>query len=178
LIAGRQIVCREGLEVLGLGTRATFPDGEPMRDVLQRVIALQAMAVVPWGVGKWQGARGRLVAELVRDNPVRPLYVGDNGGRLGLASEPKQFALARQEKIAVLPGSDPLPFAAQLAKVAGYGFVADTALDEASPFATLRGCVDRQDGTPRRFGRLETPAGFLRSQIAMQIRKRRRPRAA
>lgn len=175
LIAGRQIVCREGLEVLGLGTRAAFTDGEPMREVLQRVVAEQALAVLPWGVGKWHGARGRLVADLIAASPV-PLYVGDNGGRLSLAPAPKLFAAARRAGIQVLPGSDPLPFEAQLAKVAGYGFVADVALDQHHPFAALRSTIDRHDGALRPFGRLETVAGFIRSQVAMQIRKRRRPR--
>ncbi len=177
LIAGRQIVCREGLEVLGLGTRATFTDGLPIREALQRVAAEQALAVLPWGVGKWHGARGRLVADLIAARPV-PLYVGDNGGRPALAPEPKLFAVAERAGIRVLPGSDPLPFAAQLAKVAGYGFIADVALDQANPFATLRGAIDRHDGRLRSFGRLETVTGFIRAQVAMQIQKRRRPGAS
>ena len=178
LVAGRQIICREGLEVLALGTCANFADGEPIRDVLKRVGALQAMAVMPWGVGKWHGARGRLVAELIRQQPVQPLYVGDNGGRLGLAPEPRLFAVAQSAQIPVLPGSDPLPFAAQLTKVAGYGFMADAALDQTTPFATLRGYIDHHRASLKRFGRLESLAGFLRSQIAMQIQKRRGPPAS
>ena len=77
----------------------------------------------------------------------------------------------------VLPGSDPLPFAGQLAKVAGYGFVAEVALGRETPFATLKGCLDRLETSPRSFGRLETLPGFLRSQVAMQLQKRYRPRA-
>jgi hypothetical protein len=177
MIAGRQIVCREGLEVLALGTRATFADGQPLRDTLGLVAAEDAIAVVPWGVGKWQGARGRLVAGLLQECPVRPLYLGDNGGRLGLAPRPRLFARAAGRRMWVLPGSDPLPFAGQLSKVAGYGFVAEVALGHETPFATLKGYLDRLETAPRLFGRLETLPGFIRSQVAMQLQKRYRPRA-
>jgi hypothetical protein len=177
VIAGRQIVCREGLEVLALGTRAVFADGQALRHTLGLVAAEDALAVVPWGVGKWQGARGRLVAELLQESPVRPVYLGDNGGRLGLAPRPRLFARAASRGIWVLPGSDPLPFAGQLAKVAGYGFVAEVALGCETPFATLKGYLDLLGTSPRSFGRLETLPGFVRSQVAMQLQKRYRPRA-
>jgi hypothetical protein len=177
VIAGRQIVCREGLEVLALGTRATFADGQPLRDTLGLVAAEDAIAVVPWGAGKWQGARGRLVAGLLQECPVRPLYLGDNGGRLSLAPRPRLFARAAGHRMWVLPGSDPLPFAGQLSKVAGYGFVAEVALGHETPFATLKGYLDRLETAPRLFGRLETLPGFIRSQVAMQLQKRYRPRA-
>jgi hypothetical protein len=177
VIAGRQIVCREGLEVLALGTRATFADGRTLRDTLGLVAAEGAIPVVPWGVGKWHGARGRLVAGLLRKSPVPRLYLGDNGGRLGLAPRPKLLARAAPRRMCVLPGSDPLPFASQLAKVAGYGFVAEVALGCEAPFATLKTWLDRLEASPRPFGRLETLPGFIRSQVAMQMQKRYRPRA-
>jgi hypothetical protein len=177
VIAGRQIVCSEGLEVLALGTRATFADGQALRDVLELVAAAGALPVVPWGVGKWQGARGRLIAGLLQDGPVQPLCLGDNGGRLGLAPRPRLFARAARRRMWVLPGSDPLPFAGQLAKVAGYGFVAEVALGREAPFATLKGWLDRLEASPRSFGRLETLPGFIRSQVAIQLQKRYRPRA-
>jgi hypothetical protein len=177
VIAGRQIVCREGLEVLALGTRGAFADGQELRHTLALIAADGALPVVPWGVGKWQGARGRLIAELLQESPVRPLYLGDNGGRLGLAPRPKLFARAASRRIWVLPGSDPLPFAEQLPKVGGYGFVAGVALGRDAPFATLKGYLDHLETSPRSFGRLETLPGFIRSQVAMQIQKRYRAQA-
>lgn len=177
LIAGRQIVCREGLEVLALGTGAPFVDGEPLEDVLKRVAAAGAITVLPWGVGKWQGARGRLIAQLIGQSPIGRLYLGDNGGRLGLAPEPAMLAQARSRGITVLPGSDPLSFPGQVSKVAGYGFVAEAPLDEATPLAALGRYLAKAGPALRRFGRLETLPGFLRAQVAMQLRKRRRQRA-
>jgi hypothetical protein len=174
LVAGRQIVSRERLEVLAVGTRATFADGRPLDEALAGVMAADAVAVVPWGVGKWQGARGRLIAELLERDRDRPLFVGDNGGRLGLAPRPRLFARAQRP---VLAGSDPLPSPGQVAKVGGYGFVAEVELDAKAPFATLRGYLEGLEASPRTFGRLESLAGFVRSQVAMQVQKRYRPRA-
>lgn len=177
LIAGRQIVCREGLEVLALGTRATFADGLPLEEVLERVTAQDALPVVPWGVGKWQGARGRLVAGLLERVRDRPLYLGDNGGRLRHMQRPPLFARAESSWVHVLAGSDPLPFPAQLSKVGGYGFVAELALDQEAPFAAIREYLDGLEASPKSFGQLESLSGFIRSQLAMQIQKRGRPRA-
>jgi hypothetical protein len=175
VIAGRQIVCREGLEVLALGTRATFADGQALHHTLGLVVAEGALPVVPWGVGKWQGKRGRLIAELLERDRDRPLFVGDNGGRMRLAPRPRLFARAEQKHIPVLAGSDPLPLPHQLAKVGGYGFMAEVTLDENMPFATLRGYLESLDTSPNTFGRLESLSGFLRSQVTMQIRKHYRP---
>jgi hypothetical protein len=177
LVAGRQIVSRERLEVLAIGTRATFADGRPLDEALAAVKAADALAVVPWGVGKWQGARGRLIGDLLEQNRDGPLFVGDNGGRLRLAPRPKLFAQAQRRSVPVLAGSDPLPSPGQVAKVGGYGFVAGTDLDPQAPFAALRGYLEGLRTSPETFGRLESLPGFVRSQLAMQVQKRARMRA-
>ncbi len=177
LVAGRQIVCREGLELLALGTRATFADGQPLDQALARVIAEDAVPVLPWGVGKWRGVRGRLIADLLGRRRDPPLFVGDNGGRLGLAPRPELFERAERACVPVLAGTDPLSLPGQLAKVGGFGFVAELALDREAPFAALRGYLEGLRTSPGTFGRLESLAGFLRSQVAMQVQKRYRARA-
>jgi hypothetical protein len=176
LVAGRQIVSRERLEVLAIGTRATFADGRPLDEALAGVRAADAVAVVPWGVGKWQGARGRRIADLLERDRDQPLFAGDNGGRLGLAPRPKLFARAQRSGVPVLAGSDPLPSPDQLAKVGGYGFVAEVDLDAPAPFAALRGYLEGLATSPRTFGSLESLPGFVRSQLAMQVQKRLRQR--
>ena len=177
LIAGRQIVSRERLEVLAIGTRTTFADGRSLDEALAGVMAADAVAVVPWGVGKWQGSRGRLIADLLERDRDRPLFVGDNGGRLGLAPRPKLFTRAQRRGVPVLAGSDPLPSPDQFAKVGGYGFVAEVDLDAQAPFAVLRGYLEGLQTSPRTFGRLESLPGFVRSQLMMQGHQRNRLRA-
>jgi hypothetical protein len=177
VVSGRQIICREGLELLALGTRATFADDRPLDEALAQVVAQGALAVLPWGVGKWQGARGRLIAGLLERRRNPPLFVGDNGGRLGLAPRPKLFERAERGRVPVLAGTDPLSLPGQLAKVGGYGFVAEVTLDNEAPFAALRRYLEGLEASPKTFGRLETLPGFVRSQVAMQVQKRYRPRA-
>ena len=71
LVAGRQIVTADRLEVLALGYDSSFPDGQPIDQVLAQLAAqastesaafassCRPLAVVPWGAGKWLGTRGK-----------------------------------------------------------------------------------------------------------------------
>jgi len=52
IVAGRQIACREGLEVLVIGTTRRLPDGLPIRDVLSETAGWGVPRVIPWGPGK------------------------------------------------------------------------------------------------------------------------------
>ncbi len=96
VIAGRQLVTRERLEVLALGTTAPLRDGEPMEATLAAVRDVGAAAVLPWGVGKWLGARGAVVARVLADPAWRDVFLGDNGNRLELGPDPKHFTAARR----------------------------------------------------------------------------------
>jgi len=172
LIAGRQLVTREKLEVLALGCREPLPDGMTLRAARDAVLAAGGVPVVPWGFGKWWASRGRVVRELVEaDSPGR-WYLGDNAGRPRASRRPPLFAGAARHDVFVLPGSDPLPLPLQEAKAGRCGFVMPGPLDPEHPAATtldwLRAC-GRQPAT---FGRLESLARFARDQVAMQLRKR------
>ena len=129
LVAGRQIVSAERIEVLALGATAALPDGKTLAQTLAMVRAAVALAVLPWGFGKWLGRRGRLVAEQIAAARPGDLFLGDNGGRLALSLRPRLFALAEARGLAVLPGSDPLPLPQEVAKVARYGFVLQAPFD-------------------------------------------------
>ncbi len=181
LIAGRQIVTAEGLEVLAIGCDTAIPDGGALPDVVASVRAAGGLPVLPWGFGKWWLGRGRVLAGFL-DRPEEPgrgappVFLGDNGGRLERSLRPAWFGRAEARGIAVLPGSDPLPFVDQVRKVAGYGFVLDGALDRDRPAAGLKALIAGLAASPRPYGRLESLPGFVRSQIKMQIVKRlRRP---
>ncbi|MDJ1008307.1 MAG: hypothetical protein QNJ13_10835 [Paracoccaceae bacterium] len=173
LVPGRQIVAEEGLEVLGLGLGAVPADGRPAADTLAEVQAAGGLPVLPYGVGKWQGRRGDLVLALCAD-PDAPtdLVLGDISGRLGFLGRPAHFARLEAAGRIVLPGSDPLPFPGEVAKVARLVCAADFAPDAPrdSVLAWLRGL----DRTPPALGRYETLARFLPLQVGMQIAKRRR----
>ncbi len=170
LVAGRQIVTVEGLEVLALGTRVHFADGDPVCAVLAAARATGALPVLPWGFGKWTGRRAELVWRLFEGGS--DLYAGDNGGRPAWSSRPRLLGMAETWGRLVLPGSDPLPFAGEVRKPGSYGFVAEVTCDPDRPFATLRTWLESQTRSPRIYGRRERLPVFLRHQIAMQLRKR------
>ena len=173
LIAGRQIVVRERLEVLALACRQHFEDGQPMRDVIGRVLASNALCVVPWGFGKWSGRRGVVVRGLLDSGFADRIFLGDNGGRLRLGPRPKLFKAAGTRGVRILPGTDPLPLAHQVTKAGRYGFVLPGLLDDRAPAGCIKALLRQGAAQPRVFGKLESLPRFVRCQIAMQLQKRR-----
>ena len=172
LIAGRQIVTGENLEILGLGLREMPEDGLPIREVIDLVQKAGALCVLPWGFGKWTGRRGRIVRELINERPGDNFFVGDNAGRLALGPEPADFRIARKAGIRMLSGTDPLPWTSQADSVGRFGVVIDRGLDPDRPFADLRASLLDERREPQGYGRLESLLPFVRHQVAMQLRKR------
>lgn len=180
LVAGRQIACAEDLEVLALATPQRFDDGRPIRDVLRWARDAGALPVIPWGAGKWLGARGDLLRALLAESQGVELYVGDESGRPVFWPTPRHLSEAAARGVPNLPGTDPLPFPHETERAGSFGFrlrlPAGAAFDPARPAASVRSAI-RAGGRVETFGRLEGPLRFLRNQVAMQLRKRRRPRA-
>ena len=176
LIAGRQIVTAEGLEVLALGAPGPFEDGRPLGESVAAVRAAGGLPVLPWGFGKWWGGRGRaldrfLVAALgVEDRPA--LFLGDTANRPAGLPPPAQFGRAAARGIPVLPGSDPLPLPGGAATAGSYGFVLDGRIERDRPAAGLQALLEGLERAPAVFGRLCGPGTFARRQVAMQWRKR------
>ena len=174
VLAGRQIACREGLEVLVLGTRQRFPDGRPIREILTEAAALGVPRVIPWGPGKWFFRRGRLLRELLEEFRSPTLFLGDEGGRPAFWGYPGHFLEAARLGVRDLPGTDPLPFPHDVSKVGRMGFRVPIALDERTPGASLLRALTSRGVTLERFATLESPLRFVRNQIGMQLRKRLR----
>lgn len=177
LLAGRQLVTSEGLEVLALGTRDDLPERRPTLETLAAVRRAGAQPGIPWGFGKWWLGRGALVRRIVESAEPRAFFLGDNGGRPRRAREHPIFALARARGIPVLPGSDPLPFARANASAGRIGFLLQ-GVDPEKPAAGVLARLRALEGSPPRFGRGEGLPAFCRDQIAMQLHARgRRGRA-
>jgi hypothetical protein len=173
LVAGRQIVTSDRLEVLALATAAEYPDGRTLREATEGVISSGAVPVVPWGFGKWTMARGRTVAELLRSPTAGALFVGDNGGRPRVGPRPRLFDLAEGLGIPILPGSDPLPLAGEVTKPGRFGFVLRGSVDPDAPAAAIRALLATRE-PPRRFGRLEGLGTFVLRQTALRLQRRGR----
>ena len=172
VIAGRQIATREGLEVLALAGDLDVPDGLPFGEALLRTRASGALPVLPWGFGKWWGRRGKLVEGALSRPGSAPLFLGDNGCRPEVGGEPRLFRQARDRGIAVLPGSDPLPFPSHASRAGSYGFVLDGVLGHERPAESLRRHVRQLGDQPLVFGRRTPLPQFVRDQADLRRRKR------
>lgn len=171
VISGRQIVTAERLEVLALATTGEYPDGLPFHEALDRAVVSGAVPVVPWGFGKWTGARGRTVAEALASPRAKEMFLGDNGGRPAVAPTPRLFEVARDAGVPILPGSDPLPLPGEVVKPGRLGFVLQGPVDAQQPAASIRRLLSTRS-QPRRFGRLEALPTFVARQTALRIRRR------
>ena len=170
VVAGRQIVTAERIEVLALGTTARIEDGLPLARALQRIDAEDALPVLPWGAGKWLGARGRAVVQALSGATPNRLFVGDNAGRPALWHD-RVLREAAARGFAPLPGTDPLPLPGAWSRVGSFGFALAVVLSEEAPAQDLKRAL-RAGVRPVPFGRPATLPGFLRDQLRLRLRRR------
>ena len=174
LIAGRQIITAENLEVLSLIGKQKIEDGKTLSRVVQETIDGGAIPVIPWGFGKWIGTRGTILEEFLAERDFPYLFLGDNSGRPSFWSKPLYFQLAREKGIQILPGSDPLPFASEFCRSGSFGFAVYGTVDAQTPAQSIKQILLKSTVEPKPYGLPETPYRFIRNQIAMQIVKRQR----
>jgi hypothetical protein len=170
LIAGHQIVSAENIEVLTIGQRYKMADGAPATQVIGNALEHPSLPLLPWGFGKWLGARGALVEQLMQTFGTQ-LLLGDNGGRLAQTATPSLLKRAAAAGHRLLAGSDPLPFPREARRVASYGAYLEGQMRGESPFAELQMLLATQ-AVALPYGEAESPGRFLRNQGMMQWRKR------
>ena len=171
IIAGRQIVTSERLEVLAIGMDREYPERLPINEVVELVQAAGALPIIPWGFGKWMGSRGKIVSKLLLKNADTDLFLGDNGGRIRYWTEPEQFETARDNGIRILPGSDPLPFASEYRRPGSYGLMLNATISRMIPSADIiKHLVDREV-TITPYGQREGVLRFMKNQLSMRLVK-------
>lgn len=172
LIAGRQIVTAEDLEILALATDRDFRDGIPLKDVIHAVMTTGAIPVLAWGAGKWLGKRGSIVKDVISNATQESLlFIGDNGGRPGFLPRPSHFRLAEDNGIPILRGSDPLPFKSESRRAGSFGFSISGDLNPEHPAKDLRRLLTDPTIRLQPFGPLVKPHRFVIYQLAAQIIK-------
>ena len=171
IVAGRQIVSSERLEILCLGHDSSLPDGTvSLSDLAARIREAGGLPVIPWGFGKWIGRRGRIVnAFLEKEAAGDAFCLGDNGNRPRAWPEPAAFARARARDIAVLPGSDPLPLRCAGRDAGRYGLQLDGSLSHENLWPQLRARLARPDTSCIPHGRRETWPRFLVNQTLLRL---------
>ena len=170
VLAGRQLVSEERLEVSAYFVTEAIADGAPLADLLQHIDHLGGVSALPWGVGKWLGQRGNIVETMLGDDEVR-VMVSDNGGRPWFWPLPRLLRAARQQGVPVLAGTDPLPKASEQQQAGSVGFVLRGALDPEMPAQDLKQRLLRLKDTPPRYGKCEGMWGFVSNQLYMRLRR-------
>lgn len=177
VVCGRQVRCEKGLEVAALGTTREFADGRSFAETIRAVQAAGALACLPWGFGKWLGARGALVRRALEEHAPGSLAICDNGGRLQLLGRPGLVREAARRGFKVLPGTDPFPLGNDHRRAGGFGFLAGP-VSRSHPWRDLVGWLDARGDSPPPYGRALGPVRFLANNVGIQLHNRRRKRGA
>jgi hypothetical protein len=174
IIAGRQIVTAERLEVLAVCTDELFDDGGMAPEVIDSVTAANGIAIVPWGFGKWTGRRKKVINRLMGNFAERPFHLGDNSGRISVWREPSQFGRARSQGQRIFRGTDPMPFPGQEKRIGSFGFSISGSFNRSTPTTSMRILLGSGNAQPTSYGALESAMVFTKHQLMMQTRKWRR----
>lgn len=164
VLAGRQVISAERLEVLALATAAHFEDGPTARDLVSAMLAQDALVILPWGIGKWLGRRGNLVDRLMTDDGEGRLLLGDIGSR------PVFWPVSRFGTRLVLRGSDPLPLVDDDRRIGTYGTILEGKVSRDRPARDIRALIRQaEEGGAAAFGRLASPLAFLSGQLRLRL---------
>lgn len=172
LVAGRQVVARERVEILAWGCDADLADGRPAADTVEAVLAVGGIPALAWAPGKWMFARAAVVSALLDRFPPRLLWLCDSSLRPPGWPEPDAMRRARAEGRPLLAGSDPLPFLGEERRQGQYRTRMDGPLDEERPAASLLELAGRPGAAVvagHRSGWLEMAARLRRHAAAKRV---------
>lgn len=177
LMAGRQIVSQEGLEVLALCTDVRADDGLPVKALIDRLSASDILTVLPWSPGKWLGARGKYLREIIREKADSGLFLGDIRQRPVCWPRPAEFELASRANVKILCGTDPLPLGFQAGDAGSFGNVVFARLDGKNPALHLKALLRSQETRIADYGQRIGAGEFMKAQLGLRLKKqsKRRP---
>ncbi|MGL5082084.1 MAG: class I SAM-dependent methyltransferase [Microcoleaceae cyanobacterium] len=171
LIAGRQVVTTERLEVLALGTPEQISDDLSLDQTLQQIEQVGAIPVLPWAVGKWVGPRGKRIAAVMGSKVSSRVFLGDNSGRPGFWPYSPYFKLAEAQGRPVLPGTDPLSIDSEADRPGSFGFWIVGEFDQQQPGKSLKQWLLNSQATIHPYGSLENPWRFVQNQVSLRAQK-------
>ena len=173
IVAGRQLVVEEGLEIAALFTGAEFENRLSFGETFAAITETGGIAVCPWGVGKWLGERGRILREMILRYPK--LYLGDSGGRPAIWRKPSFLEDSATGK-PVLSGTDPLQISGEERRVGSFGCLLAGGVDKRRPASSLREII-RGGAVVMSYGKNMPFGEFIRLQwLIRKVKKVRDPK--
>ena len=167
IFGGRQLISAENLEVLIFPSAAAGEDGQPADQLVARAAERDGLAILPWGVGKWLGQRGKTVSIILDRNHSVPITVGDNGGRPRIWRRVRILKDARTAGLSDIAGTDPLPLPGEELRIGTFGVSSSSTVDQnwtAGDFVNLL-----RAGQFQRFGQLMPFKDFVAKQMALRM---------
>ena len=160
VLPGRQIATSDGLEVHCIGNDAAIADGFTTQETIGRCRELDALAVLPWGVGKWLFRRRRIVEKMLSIFSPSDLILGDSAMRPVIWPEPLPMRRGRANGFRILAGSDPLPHEKSGTWIGRYATLADMRFDAECPSRTCLRAL--QEAKLSHLGVRPWPVGFAK----------------
>ncbi len=154
LVAGRQLVARERVEILALTVDHPPSDGQSAAELVRAVDAAAGVPVLAWAPGKWCLRRAAVVAELCAAFGPDTLWLGDSSLRPYGWPLPNPM---RDPARRVLAGSDPLPFSGEEMQAGQYAIRLQGEFDPERPVTSLRQLLRSEPARIERVGRRNTP---------------------
>ncbi|NQT25501.1 hypothetical protein HQ585_09100 [candidate division KSB1 bacterium] len=172
ILAGRQLVSTDGLEVLALTGWKKCPDRKyPAIDLIKQVNECGAIPVLNWAPGKWFLKRGKIVRDLIGTSKKPfPFVIGDTPLRHSLWSQPKQMKQAIRKEIKMLAGSDPLPFKGEESMIGTYGNAVQGVFDPDKPVTSVRNILKDSKSKIQIIGKRNNPVKFAWREVRILMK--------
>ena len=175
IFAGRQLVTKEGLEVLSLISNLNIPDRQHSIDeVIQAVVDSGGIPTLNWAPGKWFFNRGKVIARQIQEKSIDKIFIGETTLRNTLWPEPKLVKQARKKGFPVIAGSDPLPFKGEENGIGSFGFLIKGEFDPKKPAQSLRDLMNSKRNNVQIIGKRNNIFTFARRQYKIMMEKRTR----
>ncbi|MBN1482917.1 hypothetical protein EH223_13365 [candidate division KSB1 bacterium] len=174
IVAGRQIISSDNLEVCALAT--TFYQQDKTLNTLETIRAVRSaggLAAINWAPGKWFGARGKIVQKMFDAFDPAELFISDTTMRPTCWRTPIKMAAAQRRGFRLVTGSDPLPFAGEEDLIASYTFVTEGDFHQHKPVSSLRSILCAPQRTFAICGRRSGPLAFAKRQFKIMTEKKR-----
>lgn len=171
IVPGRQIITEENLEVLIIGGSEDILHKHPLMYYFEKY-SKDRLIVIPWGVGKWLGKRGRVLNQAIYQASQLEFALADNSGRPSCWRKVPQFDGARRLGKHIFAGSDPLPLAGQQKKVGTYGVAfLSNQTPENLVFCLRKTMLELTRDQIRIYGGVDGLFDFAISQFLLRLRR-------
>ncbi len=167
VVNGRQWTCDDKLEVLTMSSDARLDDGMAFEACIEAGLDAGALVVLPWGFGKWTGARRDRVLQAVERFGDR-LVLGDSAARPG-GGRDTVLETGRAQGVPILPGTDPLPIASHTRRPGRYALQIDGAIPRNGRWDWLHAQIRSSPPTGRTIGSRDSVLGAIATQVRLRL---------